>query len=180
MHCENYINTLYRPPQHPNGAPCTRWWACPSILVGGSIVSEIDAWHLKDLGITHVLSVESERTDLGCLGLAGLEGHESSFEDVGDREQAIPAILDGILYACSIKGKPVFYVHCQMGGSRSPAMAYALLRSLFGYSTDRALSSIRHMKPEYANEAHGFGRTYIAAAEEALIRYAASVTKRVW
>ena len=167
MKCEDYINVLYRPPQFPEGAPCSRWWALSDrILVGGSIVSKEDGAHLvRDFGIDAVVSVESERDDEGrWVG----NSIYMPFPDVGDAPK--PEIFRSILQFSRRCVRDMlhakFYVHCQMGGSRSPAVALLLMRGLFGLSAPVALEAVRQHKPGYGD--HEFHRAYLSAVEEAL------------
>lgn len=164
---EDYINLLYCPPSFPNGAPCSRWWAHHRILVGGSIVSKEDGVHLaRDFGIDVVISVESERDDGNRWRMGSAIW--MPFPDIGaaPRPEVFRAILS-FSWTC-LRDMPLakFYVHCQQGGSRSPAVAILLMRGLFGLDAVAALGAVRAHKLGYGD--HPFHQAYLAAVEETL------------
>ena len=167
MSGEDYVNSLYRPPQFPEGAPCSRWWALPDlVLVGGSIVSKDDGVHLaRDFGIDVVVSVESERSDGDRW-----KGNStySPFQDIGASPppEIFRSILSFSRQCLRDIPRAKFYVHCQQGGSRSPAVAILLMRGLFGLGACEALSCIRAHKPGYGD--HEFHKAYLASVDEAL------------
>lgn len=170
---EEYVNTLYRPPQFPAGAPCARWWATQNLLVGGSIISPADGKHLAaDFRVGVVLSVECERSDEGRWEEGRWEGAHcwAPFSDTGgDASEAMRKLLAFVrchaydYWPPGVAG-PRYYVHCQMGGSRSPAAAYLVLR--LSLSPSAALVCIQRGKPGYGQ--HPFHQAYLAAAEKAL------------
>lgn len=153
---EDYVNTLYC------GHPCKRWWAGPRLLVGGSIVSFADAIHLGSFGVKAVISVESERDD------EGRNPYPHIYKPTPDDGTPPPVEWwREILAFARLYAGGVIYVHCQMGGSRSPAVAYAILRDR-GASPDEALGVLREFKPTYGE--HHYHKSYLAAAEAALTR----------
>lgn len=175
MLAERYINTLYRHPAFPDGAPCLRYWIEErGILVGGSIIDTIDAQHLAaDFRVSHVLSVESERDDIGRLD-PFVAAARFATEDNG---MAFPSELIlsciGFYHAYKVSEGTHYrqgniYVHCQAGGSRSPAITYALLRS-DGMSSKDALSAVKNARWRAGAEPnwgeHPFHQNYIAAIE---------------
>ena len=161
----HYTNTLYRHPSFPNGAPCKRYWVAPGIMVGGSILDAKDGEFLASHGITHVFSVETEHDDVGKVG-AMKDAMRVPFPDTGGEipEAVVRAAATFFQKVVTEGGK--VYVHCQQGGSRSPAIAYAMLRSV-GSSKEEVLSSIRHARRDNWGE-HQFHQTYLASIERAL------------
>lgn len=154
---EVYINRMYNDSTH------YRFWAHRKILVGGSINDATDYELLKGrFGITAVLSVESERRDDGKVPSA--ESYHVQFPDVGfppTFQQWELIIMSARQAFASADAK--LYVHCQAGGSRSPSVAYAIMRSCFGFSPTDALSEIRDFKTTFGD--HAFHRTYMDSFE---------------
>ena len=159
MRAETYRNTLYC------GHETHRYWVGASMLVGGSIVDAADARHLAlDFGITHVLNVETEHDDSG-------KGVDHLLQlQVPDDGSRFPI---SFVRAAVAFGKPVvmgngkLYVHCQMGGSRSPAFVYAVLRGC-GSPPAAALEAIRTAKGDINWGVHPYHVSYMASIEEAL------------
>ena len=164
MLAELYRNSLYAPdPTHV----VARYWVVPQILVGGSILDSEDWVHLRDVfGITGVICVESEHSDSG-------KGIEKLCElPTLDDGQPKPKELfvDAIVFAREVLGAGGrLYVHCQMGGSRSPAFAYAILRAVLGMSQGAARTWIAMAKPGYGE--HPVHQTYLASADSAVESY---------
>lgn len=157
---ETYTNTLY------GNHPCQRWWLSERVLIGGSILGADDWSHLRDAyGITAVLNVEIEHSDAdkGIATLCELP----TFDD------GLPKppmwFVAGAQFGKAALAHPAarLYVHCQMGGSRSPLMGYVILRHVFGCTADKALDAIRVVKPTYGE--HPFHKFYLASAEAALL-----------
>lgn len=155
MIAETYSNTCYE------GHTCKRWWAGPDLLVGGSICDAADMQHLRDnFKIDAVLSVESERSDLG-KGI-GPYGVWLPFPDDGTPPEKV-LVRNAIAFGGSVlMQKRKLYVHCQMGGSRSPAIAYAILRAI-GFTSEQTLAAIRVVKPEYGE--HAYHKAYLGVVE---------------
>ena len=163
---ETYSNALYE------GHTCHRYWIRKwPVLVGGSVLHSGDWEHLaKDFWITDVVNVETEHDDSGKIPADRLI--QARVPDVGS-----PFPADKILSVClfvanklRINDRSRFYVHCQMGGSRSPAFAYAILRGVYGLSQNDALQEIIQSRPEeklpYGH--HDFHKAYLKSIEEAL------------
>lgn len=167
--------------QNARGAPgeadwiALRWWADPfdkRILIGGTIQSRDDWRHLKDrLGIGAVITAEVERDDVSVGVPAEL------ICDVGVSDNGQPNID---LYVKAIKfarrhTSERLYVHCAMGGSRSPSLAYAILRD-GGLSSTRIIQAYQHIFSAKLNGhpwgEHPFHMAYVGAAEAALVRLA--------
>jgi hypothetical protein len=133
---EVYVNRLYA---HDPAHPVQRWWVTPDILVGGSICDLTDWCHIRDhFGIRSVINVETEHSDVGkgveCLCECPVPDDGTPFpKDVVRHVVSFAKIRIGI--------GPI-YVHCQMGGSRSPAFAYAILRWVKGMSPEEALKTV--------------------------------------
>lgn len=162
---EYYVNRLYaHNPKHS----VPRWWVSPSVLIGGSVVDEDDWKHLqRDLGIESVLNVETEHSDEG-KGIARLA--ECRVPDDGT-----PFPRDVVRHAVSFAklaaGFGPTYVHCQMGGSRSPAFAYAILRWVHGMTPQEAFDAVRagrDWNPGLPYGDHHYHKAYIASVDEAL------------
>lgn len=155
---ETYTNTLY------DNHPCARWWLAPRILIGGSILSAADWQHLaKDFEITDVINVEVEHTDAG-YGIPSLL-ELPTFDDGWPK--TFPWFLAGCRFASIVSAAPErrLYIHCQMGGSRSPLMGYAILRK-GGSTVGDALERIHAVHPGWGD--HVFHRFYLASADAAL------------
>jgi hypothetical protein len=164
---EVYSNTLYE------GHECKRYWV-PGfpILIGGSILSTEDWNHLQsDFGITDVINVETEHDDTGKLP-------EENLLQVRVPDNGNPFPVDKITTACTYwitksnsidKGHSrALYVHCQMGGSRSPAFAYAILRSSYKLNSADALDVIRSCPGKEAYGNHVYHTTYLSSIDAAL------------
>lgn len=159
---EDYTNRRYE------NHPCQRWWAHPWILVGGSINDAADYQHIVDaFGVRGVISVESEHTDDVPTDRLWYTPFPDNGIDPGP--DVWHRVIQGAKAAFEIdrSGNPTpIYVHCQMGGSRSPAAAYVIMRSLLLMSHDGALAAIRRTRPNYG--AHQFHQTYLNSARRAL------------
>ena len=171
---EIYENAAYSyDPKHPT----QRWWVIPNLMVGGSIVDAADYRHLvKDFGIASVLNVETEHSD------DGKDIDRLCECQVPDNAQGFPVetIRTAVSFAKMMQGKPL-YCHCQMGGSRSPAFAYAILRWVYDMNPTDALNAVRAGKDWQKRDIHGnltggsgmvYGdhpahKAYIASIEEA-------------
>lgn len=157
---ESYANKLC------NNFISHRWWAHPQILVGGSILDEQDYQHLKNnFNIQSVINVESEHSDLN-----------KNIDNL--LEQQVPdngapftkeVVLNVVNFAESALKKGNIYVHCQMGSSRSPAFAYAILRHCFKMSPEKALNEIADLRPDPKKYGyHPYHQSYIKSIEDAL------------
>lgn len=145
--------------------PAHRWWIDQKILVGGSILSAADFEHLRvDYGVTHVLSVESERSDWGKVPLDSLR-----YLPTADDGTPQPAriLQDAAAFGRAvIDGGGVLHVHCQMGASRSPTYSYAVLRATYGIDRDEFLRRIRTYMPTWGS--HQFHPAYMTSVEDAI------------
>lgn len=158
---ETYVNACYC------GHPCPRWWAHPNILIGGSINDAEDFAHIvKDFGVTHVISVESEHTDEGKVP-APLRTYLPVPDDGSPPPAAHWRALVTIAKLELLLPGGVLYVHCQMGGSRSPAAAYAIMRGAFGMSQEASLAQLRTGKPTYGD--HAYHQSYLESFEKAFV-----------
>jgi CheY-like chemotaxis protein len=137
---ERYINKICI-----NQPTASRYWVRKGLMVGGSICDANDWEHLKTAyGIEAVINVETEHSDIG-RGFHVENLLESTTQDDGTPFSA-ENILNVISFAESNKEK-ITYLHCQMGGSRSPAFAYAILRHVDKLSPEDALSKINEVLP---------------------------------
>lgn len=166
---EAYVNRCYE------NHEASRWWAHPLILVGGSICDLADFAHLRDaFGVDAVISVETEHVDDGKIP-PGVPAFRFPFPDDGTPPsfeiwKAISEAWDRLgpdFWMLQLRGGHV-YVHCQQGGSRSPAVAYFLMRTKLNHDAEGALASIREYKTDYGH--HPFHASYLASAEAAIAR----------
>lgn len=157
---EQYVNRMY------NNHPATRWWAHPNILVGGSINDEEDFFHLQHaFHVTAVISVESEHSDAGKVP-PQLLCHLPTPDDGSAPSIQHWKTLLAFAHGAFTSPFTTLYIHCQMGGSRSPAAAYAVLRSTFGLNPEQALACIRCFKQNYGD--HHYHKSYLGSVEAAL------------
>ena len=141
-------------------AEVERWTVpgCP-LLMGGSIISQADAEHLRrNHAVTHVLNLETEHSDAQW----GFVLCENQTPDNGEMKSA-EWFRTGIDFVKSATGR--VYLHCQAGGSRTPMMLYALLRA-YGNDPGAALALIQTVKPSFGSAPYHVN--YIASAEKAL------------
>lgn len=163
---EDYVNRRYE------GHSTQRWWAHSWVLVGGSINDAADYRHIVDaFNVKGVVSVESEHVDDGIVPADRL--WHVPFPDNGadPGAEAWQRIAKAGEAAFNIErsasANPTsIYVHCQMGGSRSPAAAYMIMRAVLLMSHDGALAAIRHTRPQYGDGA--YHQTYLNGARFAL------------
>lgn len=168
MKAEVYLNKRYQHASYPNGVPCMRYFV-DDILVGGSIVDAADAQHLiEKFSITHVLNVETEHSDEGIWPKYLVEARVPDTGLPFPKHAVRAAVAFGRLTK-QMDGK--LYVHCQMGASRSPSFAYAILRDR-GFSPEAALAKVAAARgPDVGGELWGnrpHHKTYMASIEEAL------------
>lgn len=165
---ETYCNTKYA------NQPCNRWWLVHErLLIGGSVIDLQDAEHLqKDLGIGAVLNVEREHTDVGYFDALPLL--ELPTVDDGT-PKPIEWWAAGVSFCTkALRNGLRVYVHCQMGGSRSPAMGYGILRSAWKYNAENALGAVREKGvPSYGD--HPVHVNYMNSYE-----VAAFLMKEIW
>lgn len=164
-HAESYINKLY-PDQ--SVALIQRYWVTPKILVGGSINDREDWEHLeRDFGIRSVLNVETEHSDAD-KGIYRLS--ECPFPDTG---APIPRglVRQAVSFAKLAAGFGPIYIHCQMGGSRAPAIAYAVLRWVYEMEPKEAFDTLRASRdwaPGLPYGDHHYHKAYLVSVDEAL------------
>jgi hypothetical protein len=155
------------------GHPCHRYWIPGGffIMVGGSLLGPDDWDDLqRDYGITHVLNVGADHDDAGKVP-------NDRLCQVRVPDDGTPFRPEAVLAACLFVAErvanapvgkdPKFYVHCQVGSSRGPAFAYALMRGVFELSPEEALGAVRAAhKTDYGD--HEFHKVYMASIESAL------------
>lgn len=166
---ETYANRLYL------GHECHRWSVHPQVIIGGSIADADDWRHIRDdLGARSVLNVETEHDDEG----KGIEMLcQTRVPDDGTPFEG-ETVRHAVAFAKLMVGHGPIYVHCQQGGSRSPAFAYAILRWVFRMSCSAALAAIREGKPKASDYGHhAFHQSYIGSVEHALGFYGWNPTK---
>lgn len=144
-----------------------RFWASDRVLVGGAINDGADFLHLAmDFGITHVVSLDCDRSDAGKVP----ESMLTHLPTVDDGTMPPPkhwrALIDAAARCFAARGK--LHVHCAMGQSRSPAAAFAVLRFACGWSFEEALEEIRRTYPRWAMPEMVYHRRYVVSAEAAL------------
>lgn len=154
---ESYVNSVCI-----NAPTAERWWATPNILVGGSIIDETDWQHLKNTyGIDAVINVETEHDDMGLSILNLLQIRVN--DDGGPFPNTY--IHQLVSFVKNLGLDKTYYVHCQMGGSRSPAFVYAILRGCYNYTPVDALSKINETKL-WGN--HMYHHNYMNSVEEGI------------
>ena len=137
-HLGHYENTL-------TGGTAQRYWVHDRILVGGSILHAADVSLLRNLGITHVVSAEDDRGDEGKW--ADDKRARFGFPDDGlDIDEGLLHKATDHLEAILKDPLAVLYVHCRMGGSRGPSLAYLALRATMGASPHEAMRLIRQTR----------------------------------
>jgi hypothetical protein len=161
---ESYVNYLAQPPV------AVLRWLVPGyrIMIGGNIQDAPDLAHLqKDFGITHVLDLESGR-GATCEHAPG-RYRKIEFVDNG-MPMAPTLLVDACSYARDVlkaEGNRL-YIHCHMGASRSPAIAYAILRSVYGLSHEDGLVAINRGFPHgegYEWSHHAAQQSYVGAID---------------
>jgi protein-tyrosine phosphatase/CheY-like chemotaxis protein len=157
---ETYINKICI-----NTPTSTRYWVTQNIMVGGSILDGQDWQHLKnDYGIDAVINTETEHDDAG----KGID-HLLQIR-VHDNGGPFPnSYIHQLVSFINMLGKDkTYYIHCQMGGSRSPAFTYAVLRGCYGMTKEQALAEINKSMPNGNYGHHSYHQAYIATVEEGL------------
>lgn len=133
---EIYENRLYL---HDPRIRVARYWV-GHWLIGGSLLDE-DDWTglVMNHGVEYCLNVETEHDDRGKLPDDRLCQAQTPDDGSPFNDAMLRRIADfmGSRFVNS-KG----YIHCQMGGSRSPAVAYFLLRYLCRNSREDALKEL--------------------------------------
>lgn len=161
MHVETYKNTRYL------NHECKRYRVAEDIIVGGSICDVKDAEHLRrDLGISHVINVETEHTDDGVWPKYLLEVRVPDNGTPFPKEHVVAAMTFAQLCK-QMHGE--LYVHCQEGLNRGPSFAYAILRSR-GLSPIDALAKVRSAKGDagWGTYLNHTATIYLQSVEEAL------------
>lgn len=150
--------------EHGVSTMVARYWvALGALMGGGSILSVADWRHLRDAyNVSAVVNLEQEHTDKG-YGIPYLL--ETPLPDDGVARPLEWFWRTEKFVRQQLKKRRVVYVHCQMGGSRTPVVLYYLLRALYGHSREEALEAINGNK-EYGN--HPVHQMYLASADEAL------------
>jgi hypothetical protein len=117
------------------------YWAHERILIGGSLTEESVAT-LRELGVTHVLSAESERDDLDW---PKDKRARFPFPDDGQHLVGRADLMGAMAWARSVLLDPknVLYTHCQLGGSRGPTMGYLAMRAGLRMPPEEAMRAIR-------------------------------------
>ena len=156
---------------HYFGHTCHRWWASDDILVGGTIYNAADWQRLKQTyGVSACVNVENEHSDVDnkidllIEARAPDDGSSRTIKSFHDVFNFVHGVLKP-------DPKAKFYVHCQMGGSRSPAYAYGILRANYKLSSSYALGLLqRNMINSYG--IHPFHTVYLQSAELAIATWA--------
>lgn len=155
-----------------NGNVAWRYWVDHDLMVGGSILNEEDWKCLKRMGCSAVLSVESQSS------------REDTWVDVprlhrpflDDGNLVAPEIIEDCLdFAARFRhgkfdspyGRGFTYLHCALGGSRSPSIAYAIMRSR-GRSVDEAVECLRKGRPDFMDSNRHIVGAYVESIEGVL------------
>jgi hypothetical protein len=171
-----------------DGRTAKRYWVHDRILVGGEITSPADARQLVDAhGITHSLSLQWEKSDdeLPDNVLRAQFGHPDAPPEPFTREK-LQKIVAWASAALDDK-RTVLYVHCQLGSFRSPAIAWLLLRAVFGFSAQEAQNLVQagygspiDMRPCYVDSINAFLLTYKSPGEVAVFGTISDDGLNVW
>jgi protein-tyrosine phosphatase len=155
---EAYVNQFAVPP-----VTVLRWAIDPfPIMVGGNVQSRDDWEHLRRVhGMMFCLDVEAGRANDDRV-------YDYAYKKVELVDNGTPfsrdAIREACLFAreslCPYRGK--LYVHCHMGGSRSPAIAYAILRAVYGLSHESGLVTLNRAFPHGEGYHYGYHPTHQA------------------
>jgi atypical dual specificity phosphatase len=130
-----------------------------NLFVGASLHDAKEIEHLRSLGITAILSLQSEE-DTGQQGLEWEKDTAAAAEmgfrnvpvndfDTADLQRKLPKCvlaLDEML-----KAGHVVYLHCTAGASRSPTVAAAYLHWCLAWSLEQALVCVceaRYCSPD--------------------------------
>jgi protein-tyrosine phosphatase len=158
------------PNHHYYGNLTRRWWAHPNILVGGSIYDAADWQHLvKDFHMFACVNVENEHSD-----------NEKNIQwllEAPAPDDGTPRTIDSFHRVFDFVNKlgreSSIYVHCQMGGSRSPAYAYAIMRAIHKMSPHDALYGLTRSEDGWRYGTHPYHTTYLNSAELAIASWGA-------
>jgi hypothetical protein len=151
----------------------TQRWTChDNIIIGGRINDADDWFHLRDaLAIASVINMDNDSDDSG-KGIPML--CQVPFIDNGSHISE-DLIRNAVSFAQLHFNRGRIYVHCALGNSRSPSIAYAILRFVYRYSVEDALSAIRLGKGSLLSNAIGgeYGtreqqQNYLVSVEKAL------------
>lgn len=162
---EDYINKVCI-----NQPTAKRYWITPEMMVGGSIIDAADYEHIKNKYYMYgVLNVESEHSDFdkGISYLCEIQVPDNGTPFPSEYVQRAAKFTNEFL--TKNKGRKNLYVHCQMGGSRSPAFAYMVLRHHYKMNTSDALGQIRGCVPNgqiWGN--HEYHKRYLKSIEDGL------------
>lgn len=138
----------------------------PRLAVGG-MVHDYEIEDLRRLGITHVLNVNwPDRPEYPEV-VASFRHLDLAILDDGLPKPA-SWFQAGIDFAATLGPTDKLLVHCGHGVNRSPAMAYAILRS---WGVDDAETVLRTARPQTGSgRTGGAFETYRASADEAIAR----------
>jgi len=160
---ESYTNHLCQPP-----ATVLRW-AIPGypLMVGGNIQDAADLAHIqRDFGVTHVLDVEAGRGPT-C------EHEPGKYKKIEFVDNGMPMAAALLREACefardALKSGGKLMTHCHMGASRSPAITYAILRTVYGLNHEDGLVAINRGFPHgegYEWSYHQCQQAYVGAVD---------------
>ena len=95
--------------------------------------------------------MESERSDFGKVPPDRLCWLPTN--DDGAMKDP-PLFATAIAYGKAVLAMPstVLHIHCQMGVSRSPAVAYGIRRAVYGDSHDQVISHFRTVYPGWGDQ----------------------------
>jgi protein-tyrosine phosphatase len=122
-----------------------------NLLIGSSLLDENQIGKLRSLGVTAILSLQSEE-DVGKNGIqweekAALAANLTFCNlpvndfDKADLHRQLPGCVSAL--DVMLKAGHVVYLHCTAGVSRSPTVAAAYLHRGLAWSLRRALAHVR-------------------------------------
>jgi protein-tyrosine phosphatase len=133
------------------GLNCHR--VLPTVFVGPDLRLEQDIELLRSLGVTAILSLQSEEdvkghstVILGAVIDAGLKVHKVSISDFdrADLKLKLPASVTALNDL--VESGETVYVHCTAGVSRSPTVVAAYMNQCLHWSLESAVNHLMSIR----------------------------------
>lgn len=166
---ETYANAHTSPPGHQT----FRYTVHPEVMVGGELNDREDLEHLmEDHRVSAVLNVGGRSEAAYFRGMHERLAEVPLVDDGGAFEpEAVRRVLSHAM-VMRREGR-VLYVHCHIGVSRSPAIAYGVLRWVYGMGRAEALWALDSSGGAFGGSYLGYApkhAVYIESVERALDR----------
>lgn len=171
---EMYQNRLYH--LQPS-ITIPRCWVNPNVMVGGSIVDKNDWVRIQEQhGLGAVLNLEAGTNKDGDKGIDPANLYEIEMKDDGKPNPV--DLVKAVKFANTVLGRNLkLYVHGTMGGSRSIAVAYMILRRVYQMPPEAALKTIRDEINDQKWGLHPAHDLYMKAVEATLKDFDAIASK---